>query len=199
LIVCRFISTIIVIEGMTLKFRKATREDLLVVNMKYFALFFIVVMFFVACSSKGRLADLTEEQKQKLDKRIPPEIREVLDKADEFTMSYNVDKETMKLRVLTSETVPNAQANVSDSALKKQFLDGFYSDTASTNSNGMSCFSPRHRVNAKYETKVVEIDICYECSNFRGKTSAGEFGGAFDNQGKTVMDAIIEKYGTKIK
>jgi hypothetical protein len=168
--------------------------------MKYFALFFIVTMFFAGCTSKERLEDLTEEQKQKLDRRIPPEVREVLDKADEITISYNVDKDTMQLRVLMSETVPNAQANISDPSLKKQFLDSFYSDT-STNSNGASCFNPRHRINAKFQTKVVEIDICYECSRFRGKSSAGDFGGGFDGQGgsSAVMDAIIEKYGTKIK
>ena len=184
--------------------------------MKYFALYLIVAALFIGCksvesqqvtnpseivqASKERLVDLTEEQKQRLNKRIPPEVREVLDKADEFAISYNVDKDTMQLRVLMFETVPNAQANVSDTALKKKFLDGFYSDT-STNSNGMSCFSPRHRVNAKYQSKVVEIDICYECHRFRGKSSAGDFGGGFDGQGESsaIIDAIIDKYGTKIK
>ncbi|HVE56872.1 MAG TPA: hypothetical protein VNB22_08585 [Pyrinomonadaceae bacterium] len=172
--------------------------------MKYFALFFIAITFFIGCeikSSKDRLEGLTEEQKQRLDKRIPPEVREVLDKSDEITISYNVDKDTMQLRVLMSETVPNTQANVSDPSLKKQFLDSFYSD-ASSNSNGASCFSPRHRVKAKYETKVVEIDICYECGRFRGKSPSGDFGGGLAYQSEkssAIMDAIIEKYGTKIK
>lgn len=45
--------------------------------MKYFALFFIVTAFFIGGKSveSQRDDDLTEEeQKQKLDKRIPPEI-----------------------------------------------------------------------------------------------------------------------------
>ena len=174
--------------------------------MKYFALFFIVNVFFIGCeragsqSSKERLEDLTEEQKQKLDKRIPPEVREVLDKADEIIISYNVDKDTMKIKLLSAEPIPNASANVSDPALKKQFLDSFYAD-ASSNSNGSACFSPRHRVNAKYKTKVVEIDICYECDNFRGKSSSGNFGGglAYESKSSAIIDAIIEKYGAKIK
>lgn len=192
--------------------------------MKYFALLFIVTVFFIGCesvesqqatnlklktesnsseiiqSSKDRLEDLTEEQKQKLNYRIPPEVREVLDKAEEFTIFYDIDKDTMQLRVLMNETVPNADANVADPALKKEFLDSFYSD-ASSNSSGNSCFSPRQRIKAKYKTRVVEIDICYECSNFQGNSSSGAFGGTLGHQSKSsaIMDAIIEKYGKKIK
>jgi hypothetical protein len=101
---------------------------------------------------------------------------------------------------LMNETAPNANANVSDPALKKQFLGGFYSD-ASSNSGGNACFNPRQRMKATYKTKVVEMDICYECGNFRGKSSEGEFGGSLPHQSKSsaIMDAIIEKYGTKIK
>lgn len=122
-----------------------------------------------------------------------------MDKAKEITISYNVDKDTMQLEVLMPETVPNADVKVSD-PLKRQFLDSFYSDAAS-NSNGSACFSPRHRVNAKYKTETVELNICYECDNFRGESSSEDFGGGLDEQRKSsaVLDAIIEKYGTKIK
>jgi len=194
--------------------------------MKHLAFFLIVATFFIGCksvesqqatnvnintdtnssetlqSSKNPLEDLTPEQKQQLDRRIPPNIREILDKADEITISYNVDKDTMRLKVLMFETVPNADAKVSDPALKKQFLNSFYSD-ASSNSNGSACFSPRHRVKAQYKTKIVEMDICYECDNFRGKSSSGNFGGGLvyksSSKSSAVMDAIIERYGTKIK
>lgn len=184
--------------------------------MRYFALCLVGTAFFNGCdraqsqpaensnkivqASKIRLAGLTEEQKRKLDQRIPPEIREALNNAEEFTILYNVDKKTMQLEVLMSETVPNAAANVADPALKKEFLDSFYSD-ASINSNGMSCFSPRHRIKAKYKKKVIEMDICYDCANFRGTSSSGDFGGSVDSQGKSaaVIDAIIQKYGTKLK
>lgn len=196
--------------------------------MKYFAIYLILISFFVGCknvgsqqatnsnlnaetnssvveivqSSKDQLEDLTPEQKKNLDKRIPPKIREILDKAEEITISYNIDRNTMQLEVLMYKTVPNAAAKVSDPALKKQFLDGFYSD-ASSNINGAACFSPRHRVKAQYETKIVEIDICYECSNFQGKSSSGDFGGGLvyekSSKSSAVINAIIEKYGTKIK
>jgi hypothetical protein len=169
--------------------------------MKYFVLLFIVAAFFAGCKSSGnRVEDLTQEQKQQLDKKIPPEVREILDKADEITVSYNIDKDTMQLKVLLYETSPNANANVSDPAAKKRFLESFYSDAAS-NSNGASCFSPRHRLSAKYQSKVVEIDICYECSRFRGKSPSGDFVGGFEGQGESssIMDAIIEKYGAKVK
>ena len=184
--------------------------------MKNFALCFIAAAIFSGCGSvqsqqatnsnkvvkesKARLGNLTEEQKQKLDQRIPPEVREILDKAEEFTILYDIDKETMKLNVLPQKAAPNANANVADPAVKKEFLDSFYVDAAD-NSNGASCFSPRQRINAKYQSKVVEIDICYECSRFRGTSPTGDFGGAmdFESQSEALIDAIIEKYGKKIK
>ena len=143
---------------------------------------------------------LTKEQKQRLDQRIPPKVREILDKADEINIYYNIDEDTMELRVLMLETVPNADAKVSDPALKKQLLDSFYDD-ASSNSNGSMCFSPRHKITAKYKTKTVEMNICYQCKNFEGKSSSGDFGGGLASEGKssTVVDAIVEKYGAKIK
>jgi hypothetical protein len=194
--------------------------------MKYFALFFLVTIAFVSCSkvesqqvinsnlktktgsteietnrsAQNPLADLTKEQKQKLDERIPPKVREILDKAEEINIYYNVEEDTMRLRVLMFDTVPNAEAKVSDPALKKEFLESFYYD-ASSNSMGNACFSPRHKIAAKYKTKTVEMDICYQCSNFQGKSSSGSFGGglAYESKSSPIVAAIIEKYGTKIK
>ncbi|HMJ07721.1 MAG TPA: hypothetical protein VK468_01870 [Pyrinomonadaceae bacterium] len=190
--------------------------------MKRFAFVFIAAMFLIGCgdlenqratnsnseiennsseailSSNNQVHALTAEQTRRLDQRIPAKIREILDRAEEITISYNVDKNTRLLKVLVSE-VPNSNVNVSD-PLKKQFLESFYSDAAS-NSNGSACFSPRHKVSAKYKTETVELNICYECDNFRGKSSSEEFGGGLDAQSKSsaVLDAIIEKYRTKIK
>jgi hypothetical protein len=194
--------------------------------MKNFALIFLITIAFVGCKSvesqqvinsnlrtetnsspvemlptvKFSLEDLTKEQKQKLNEKIPPKIREILDKADEINIYYNINEDTMNLRVLMFETVPNAEAKVSDPALKKQVLESFYYD-ASSNSNGSACFSPRHKLTAKYKTKTVEMVVCYQCSNFQGKSSAGRFGGGLADESKSspVIAAIIEKYGTKIK
>jgi hypothetical protein len=101
---------------------------------------------------------------------------------------------------LLREIEPNSEAKVSDPELKKQFLDSFYSDVSS-NSNGAACFSPAHRVKAKYKTKTIEIDVCYQCDNFRGRSSAGDFGGGlhYESKSSAIIDAIIEKYGEKIK
>ncbi len=171
--------------------------------MKYLGLFFILATLFIGCESVQKIdqsKELTTEQKQLLDKRIPPEIREILDKVQEITISYNVDKDTTQLNVLMSEVVPNAEANVSNSNVKQEFLEKFYADVSS-NGNGNACFNPRQRLKAEYQNKFVEIDICYECGWFRGKSSSGEFRGALGPQIKSsvFMDAIIKKYGTKIK
>lgn len=149
---------------------------------------------------KNSLENLTAEQKQKLDWSIPPEVREILDKADEINIYYNIDKKTMKLKTFRFETDTNARAKVSDPSLKKELLESFYQDAA-TSYGSNACFSPRHRITAKYKIKTVEMDICYECSNFKGGSSAGSFGGELAHPGKSsaIIDAIIEKYGKKIK
>jgi hypothetical protein len=194
--------------------------------MKNFALIVLITIAFVSCKNveiqqtinsnlksetnssqveatpiaKKSPENLTKEQKQKLNQRIPPKVREILDKADEINIYYNIDEDTMKLRILMLETVPNADAKISDPALKKKLLDSFYYD-ASSNSNGSMCFSPRHKITAKYKTKTVEMNICYQCKNFEGKSSSGDFGGGLASESKSsaIVDAIIEKYGTKIK
>jgi hypothetical protein len=165
--------------------------------MKYLGLFFILATLLIGCKSVQKIdqsKELTSEQKQLIDKRIPPEIREILDKAQEITISYNVDKDTTQLNVLMPEVVPNAEAKVSNSNVKQEFLENFYAD-ASSNGNGNACFNPRQRLKAEYQNKLVEIDICYECGWFRGKSSSGDFGGSFGPQIKSsaVIDAIIEK------
>lgn len=189
--------------------------------MKIIALLLVVSFFFIACQSsesskdlnsnsspegeKIRVSensnqDIAELQKKKLDSRIPPKIREILDNAKEITISYNFDKKTMQLLTFMPKDKLNAQAKVSNANVKKEFLDSFYQDS-SVNYNGAACFSPRHRVKAEYKTKIIEIDICYECGNFRGKSSLGDFGGAVSEEGKSsaLMDEIIKKYGAKIK
>jgi hypothetical protein len=191
--------------------------------MKIIFLLLAVTFFFIACQSsesqknlvsnsspeveKIRVSensngDLTEAQKKKLDSRIPPKVREILDNAKEITISYYVEEKTTQLKVVLPNTLtPNAQAKVSKANVKKEFLDSFYRDSSANYNSGAACFNPRHRVNAAYKTKVVEIDICYECYNFRGKSSFGDFRGDISGEGKSsaIMDEIIKKYGAKIK
>jgi len=150
-------------------------------------------------ASENLLKNLTKKQKQQLDERIPPKVREILDKADEINIYYNIDKDTQELEVLRFKTVPNAGARLSDAALKKQLLESFYYDSSSDESGAM-CFSPRHKITAKYNNKTVELDICYQCSNFEGKSSDGKFFGSLAHESKSllIINEIIEKDGTEL-
>ena len=151
-------------------------------------------------TAKNLLENLTRKQKQQLNERIPPKVREILDKADEIYIYYHIYKETKRLGVLMFGSVPNAGATLSDISLKKQFLESFYYDVAS-NEGGSMCFSPRHKITAKYNNKTVEIDICYQCKNFQGKRSEGTFAGglADDSKSSLIINKIIEKYGTELQ
>ncbi|MDQ2746343.1 MAG: hypothetical protein M3T96_03680 [Acidobacteriota bacterium] len=145
------------------------------------------------------LEPLTKKQKQRLDESIPPKVREVLDKADEIYIYYNIDKENKGLRGLGYGIVPNAGATVSDAALKKQFLESFYYDASL--SEGSMCFTPRHKIAAKYKDKTVEINVCYQCKNFEGEGSFGHFGGGLASEDKSsaIVKEIIAKYGTDLQ
>lgn len=142
---------------------------------------------------------LSNEQKQNLDERLSPKVRQLLDEAAEINIYYDIDKETKELKIFW-KNAPNSVAKLSDSSLKKRFLDAFYYD-ASSKELGNACFSPRHRITAKHKNKTVEIDICYQCSNFTGKSSLGRIGGglSYENKSSSIMNEIIEKYGTDIQ
>lgn len=194
--------------------------------MKNFALIFLITIAFAGCKNaesqqfsdsnikqetnlakvittpkiETPLEPLTEKQKQKLNERIPPKVREILDRADEIYIHYNINKENNGLRGLGYGNVPNAGATLSDVSLKKQFLDNFYYD-ASSDESGAMCFTPRHKITAKYNNKTVEIDICYQCKNFKGKSSYGTFGGglAYEDKSSLIINEVIEKYGTELQ
>jgi len=66
---------------------------------------------------------------------------------------------------------------------------------------GAMCFSPRHKITAKYNNKIVDIDICYQCSNFQGNSSNGRIAGGLQEETKSapVLAKIIEKYGADLQ
>ena len=151
-------------------------------------------------TTEEQIAALTKKQQQKLDERIPPKIRETLDKADEINVYYNIDKETKTLGILRSNTVLNAGATISDASLKKRFLESFYYDSSSDETGAM-CYMPRHKVTAKYNNRTVELDICYECQNFKGISSNGKISGtlAYESKSALIIKEVIEKYGTELQ
>ena len=119
--------------------------------MKNFALIFLITMGVANCKSvesqqvsnsdiktESNLAKteatpkietppelLTKKQKQQLNERIPPKVREILDKADTIYIYYNIDKENKGLKGLGYGSVPNAGATVSNTSLKSSFSTVF--------------------------------------------------------------------------
>ena len=62
------------------------------------------------------------------------------------------------------------------------------------------CFTPRHKIVAKYNDETVEIDVCYQCKNFEGKSSVRNFGGglAYEDKSSAIVNEFIEKYGADL-
>jgi len=190
--------------------------------MKNIALIFLIVVAFTNCksiesqqssntnlkteinstkpeitpASENLVKDLTEKQMEQLDRSLPLNIREILDKAEEIEVYASIDKDSKQLKVLYDKNPPNTVAKLSDASLKKQFLESFYYDAALGN-GGFACWKPQQRVKANYGKGSVEFDICYQCSNFKGSGSNGNFSGslAYESKSSLVIKEIIEKYG----
>lgn len=194
--------------------------------MKKFALIFLIAVAFAHCKTvenqhisnsnlqseldltepettpiqKPLFERLTKEQKKRLDESLSSEVRKILDNAEEMEVYVDFNKETKGLKVLSFNIIPNTVVKLSNSSLKKQFLESFYYD-ASLGNGGAMCWAPRHRIKAKYNNENVELDICYQCSNFRGNSSKGRLFGSLGEESKSlpIMNEIIEKYGTAIQ
>ena len=149
---------------------------------------------------KFSLDDLTKEQKKKLDENLPPKVREFLDKAEEIDIFVNLDKET-KMQKLLLYAPPNTVAKITDASLKKEILESFYYDTA-IGGGASACWSPRHKLTAKFKGKMVDITICYQCNSYQGSSSFGKiFGTVNDEESKSliILNKAIEKYGVDVR
>jgi hypothetical protein len=147
------------------------------------------------------LDDLTGEQKKKLDKALPPKVREILDNAEELEILAHLDKETGKPQVMAFGVAANTVAKISDASLKKAILDRFYFDAASDKYGASLCWNPRHILRVKSKDGFVGITICFECNIFKGSSSFGEIAGNVSDGRKSMalINEAIEKYGVDMQ
>jgi hypothetical protein len=145
--------------------------------------------------------NLTEEQKQKLNKSLPQKVREILDNAEELEISVNLNRETGELNIFGYDEAANAVAKITDASIKKELLDSFYFDTA-TGDGAAACWKPRHKLRAKYKRQTVAITICFDCSHYRVFSPYGKFYGIINKrEGRSlpIFNSVIEKYGAGVR
>lgn len=134
---------------------------------------------------------------------LPPKVRDILENADEFEILAEVENKDGKLVYpVKEEFKPNTKVEISKPELVKELLEDFYTDV-SRGESPSDCWFPHHILKAKQGDKTVEIEICFSCSRFVGKSSLGEFSGTFahgnDPKSEAVFNRIVEKYGVSIQ
>ena len=133
---------------------------------------------------------LNAKQQKYLDESLPPEVREILEKAGSFEIQAEVyekmedDKDWMAFE-------PNRVLKVIDEKDKRETLEAFYFDASNEDSPAI-CFYPRHLIRAVYGEKTVEIVICYSCSRFTVKSEFGEFQGTIVRENRKSEDFLAK-------
>jgi hypothetical protein len=139
---------------------------------------------------------LNSKQQKYLNESLPPQVREVLEKADKFEILAEVDNKPDGL-----DFNPNRIVKITDENTKKEILESFYYD-ASDGFYPSACYIPHHSIRASYKGKMVEIEICFQCHLFYVESSFGKFEGGIvrENQkSEAVFSRIIQNQSVEIK
>ena len=141
---------------------------------------------------------INNDPKKTLDETLPPKVREILNKSDNFSIVVEVEERG------SWEFVPDRMAVITDERLKSEILNAFYTD-ASAGLVPSACYNPHHGIRAEYKGRRVEIDICYSCSVIVVRSPFGEYkGGLGYENGNTrrseeILNRITRENGVEIK
>ena len=143
---------------------------------------------------------LNAKQQKYLDESLPPDVREVLEKAEKFEVLAEVRKEVENDgERMTFE--PNRIAKIISETDKKEILEAFYQD-ASKEDSPASCYEPHHAIRGTYNGKAVEVEICFSCSRFVVKSEFGKFDGTIvreNRKSEDLFNRIIESKSIEMK
>ena len=141
---------------------------------------------------------LNSKQQKYLNESLPLEVREILEKAEKFEILAEVK---LKDKNDGLKFEPNRISKISNENDKRKILEIFYKDAA-TDQPPASCFIPHHGIRANYQNKIVEIEICFECSRFTVKSPSGNFEGTIVRQNlksEDYLNQIIKNQSIEIK
>jgi hypothetical protein len=144
--------------------------------------------------------NLNSKQKKYLNESLPPQVREILEKAEKFELLAEVrERFDPKDDVMTFE--PNRLIKPISENNKKETLEAFYNDAANEDAPAI-CFEPRHKIRATHLGKTVEIEICFSCSRFVVASPFGEFKGTIVRKNRKFEDffsRVIKNQSVEIK
>ena len=149
------------------------------------------------------VTNLTTRQQKKLDSSLPADVRKILESANEFVLLAAIVRRDGAISYPTTERFdPNTIAEVTAPDIRKDLLETFYLDV-SNGENPANCWVPHHKLTARAGDTIVEIEICFSCSRFRGHGPAGQFAGTFAHgdspQSEVLFNRILVDHGRPVE
>ncbi len=129
---------------------------------------------------------LNSRQKKYLNESFPSDIRKFFENADLLELLAEVEVDESSDGDPRSFN-PNRIVVIGNSKQKQEILDAFYFDAGHEDSPAI-CFSPHHSLRATKDGKVLEVEICFECSRFEGAGSLQSVSGTIVRDGRRSED-----------
>jgi hypothetical protein len=143
---------------------------------------------------------LNSKQRKYLNESLPPQVREILEKAEKFEVSAEVyDKDQDDNEWMIFE--PNRMAQITTEKAKKEILEALYFD-ASRETYLAACYYPRHLIQAIYQGKKINVEVCYTCSLFIVEGDLGHFEGTITRENRKseeILNKIIKNQSVDFK
>jgi hypothetical protein len=143
---------------------------------------------------------LNSKQKKYFNESLPPQVREILEKAEKFEILVEV-REQFDPNDDERTFEPNRLIKPVSENDKKETLEAFYNDASNEDSPAI-CFEPRHEIRAIYQEKTVVISICFSCSRFIVTSPFGKFPGTIVRENRKSEDffkRIIQNQSVELK
>jgi len=144
--------------------------------------------------------ELNSKQQKYLNESLPPQVREILERAEKFEILAEVrgpNESDGEGRTFE----PNRIVRVADEKEKREVLEAFYFDASREDSPAI-CYEPRHLIRAVYQGKTAEVEICFSCSRFFVRGDSGEFDGTLVRENRKSEDffsRLVESKGVELK
>jgi hypothetical protein len=158
----------------------------------------LIICFAAALACQTGKTALTADQEKHLSHSLPPNVREILEKSQKFSL---LAEEGASASETGHNFDPPHIARINDEAMKREVLENLYFDVA-VKPVLAACYDPHHGIRAEYNGQKVEIDICFTCVRIVVRSPFGEFSGAMrfdDNRSKALFEKILQDKGVKIE
>jgi hypothetical protein len=163
--------------------------------MKLFLRISITAITLVASAAIIVSLETTKAAAQTTSKRLQPEMKNLLETADEFTLlSLNPDRDYFNQSTNTFlQYVILGKIDIKTGTERNGLVEAL--DKAIANGNAAAdCFNQRHGIHVRKGTKTLDCLICFEC----GEACVGTNWHVISSDPKTLFNQTLQKAGVPL-